>query len=102
MKALCILYAYHPAEKMFVLKVITDFENSNKITAELTTILSKSGISDGPSGAFQGFLPLGAYMHLRLSGVPLDRQFAFQRLRYKMLDINLQSLGPQPLSVTSR
>ena len=102
MKALCILYAYHPAEKMFVLKVITDFENSNKITAELTTILSKSGISDGPTGAFQGFLPLGAYMHLHLSGVPLDLQFAFQRLRYKMLDINLRSLGPQPLSVTSR
>ena len=102
MKALCILYAYHPAEKMFVLKVITDFENSNKITAELTTILSKSGISTRPTGAFQGFPPLGACMHLRLSGVPLDRQFAFQRLRYKMLDINPHSPRPQPLSVTSR
>lgn len=87
---------------MFVLKVITDFENSNKITAELTTILSKSGISNGPTGVFQGFLPLGAYMHLRLSGLPLDREFAFRRLRYKMLDVNLHSSEPQPLSVNSR
>ena len=58
MKPLCNLYAY-PAVKMFVVKLITDFENSNKTTAELTTILSKSGISDGPTWAFPGFT-LGA------------------------------------------
>lgn len=60
----------------------TDFENSNKIAAELTTILSKSGISDGPTGAFQGFLPLGAYIPFSIFGSAV----AF-KTEIQMLDI---------------
>lgn len=54
MKHLYILYIYLPAMKMVMVKYkITDSENSNKITAEVATVLSEGGISHWPPGRFR-------------------------------------------------